>query len=106
MSGLPFGDALTADVMSTVVNETQFGLVSEIRFALAIILAGCLAYDRLLWVRGLALISALRPDRGPRMDRPRLVPPWEKRESTYTPDGRCICTSIFAADVEWEALFR
>ena len=59
MSGLPFGDALTADVMSTVVNETQFGLVSEIRFALAIILAGCLAYDGLLWVRGLALISAL-----------------------------------------------
>ena len=59
MSGLPLGDAVTADVMSAVVNETQFGLVLEIRFVLAIVLAACLAYDRLSWVRWLALASAL-----------------------------------------------
>jgi putative copper resistance protein D len=59
MSGLPLGDAMTADAVSTVLNETQFGLVSEIRFALAIILAACLVYDRIRRVRWLALASAL-----------------------------------------------
>ncbi len=59
MSGLPFSQALTGDVLSTVVNETQFGLVFEIRFVLAIILAACLAYDRLPLARWLALASAL-----------------------------------------------
>ena len=47
MSGLPFNEAMTWDVLSTVVNETQFGLVSKIRFGLAIILAVCLVFDRL-----------------------------------------------------------
>jgi putative copper resistance protein D len=46
MSGLPFGEAMTTDVLSTVLNQTQFGLVTKIRFVLAIILAGCLACDR------------------------------------------------------------
>ncbi len=59
MSGLPFSQAVTGDVLSTVVNETQFGQVAEIRFALAIILAVCLAYDRLQLARWLALASAL-----------------------------------------------
>lgn len=59
MSGLPFSEALTGDVLSTVVNETQFGLVFEIRFVLAIILAACLAYDRFPLARWLALASAL-----------------------------------------------
>jgi putative copper resistance protein D len=59
MSGLPFSEAITGDVLSTVVNETQFGLVFEIRFVLAIILAVCLAYDRLRLARWLALASAL-----------------------------------------------
>jgi putative copper resistance protein D len=59
MSGLPFGQAMTWDVLSTVLNETQFGLVSKIRFVLAIILAACLAYDRLAPARWLALGSAL-----------------------------------------------
>src|SRR3982074_271885 len=59
MSGLPFGEAMTSDVLSTVLNETQFGLVSKIRFVLAIILAACLAYDRLALLRWLALASAL-----------------------------------------------
>jgi copper resistance protein D len=59
MSGLAFSEAITADVLSTVVNETQFGLVLEIRSVLAIILAACLAYDRLPPARWLALASAL-----------------------------------------------
>ena len=59
MSGLPFGEAMSSDVLSTVLNETQFGLVSKIRFVLAIILAACLAYDRLALLRWLALASAL-----------------------------------------------
>ena len=59
MSGLPFGEAMTWKVLSTVLSETQFGLVSEIRFALAIILAACLAFDRVVPLRWLALCSAL-----------------------------------------------
>jgi putative copper resistance protein D len=59
MSGLPFGEAMTSDVLSTVLNETQFGLVSKVRFMLAVILATCLAYDRFPQVRWLALGSAL-----------------------------------------------
>jgi copper resistance protein D len=59
MSGLPFSEAITANVLLTVVNETQFGLVVEIRFVLAIILAAFLAYDRLAPARWPALASAL-----------------------------------------------
>jgi putative copper resistance protein D len=59
ISGLPFGEAMTSDVLSTVLNETQFGLVSKVRFVLAVILAACLAYDRLAQAGWLALASAL-----------------------------------------------
>jgi putative copper resistance protein D len=59
MSGLAWREAITANVLSTVVNETQFGLVFEIRSVLAIILAACLAFDRLAPARWLALASAL-----------------------------------------------
>jgi putative copper resistance protein D len=59
MSGLPFGEAVTSDVLSTVVNETQFGLVSKIRFMLVILLAACLVYDRIALARWLALTSAV-----------------------------------------------
>jgi copper resistance protein D len=59
MSGRSFAEAMTSDMLSTVLNETQFGLVSKIRFVLAIILAACLAYDRLAPARWLALGSAL-----------------------------------------------
>jgi copper resistance protein D len=59
MSGLPFGEAITADVLSTVATGTQFGLTMDVRLALAIILAGCLAYDRLTPLRWLGLLSAL-----------------------------------------------
>jgi copper resistance protein D len=59
ISGLPFGEAMTLDVLSTVLNETQFGLVLKVRLVLAIILAACLAYDRFAPARWLALGSAL-----------------------------------------------
>jgi len=59
MSGRSFKEAMTADVLLTVMNETQFGFVSEIRLGLAITVAGCLKYDRLVAVRWLALPSAL-----------------------------------------------
>ena len=59
MSGLPFAEAMTPAVLLTVLNETQFGLVFEIRLALAVVLAGCLAYDRLARSRSLGLASAL-----------------------------------------------
>jgi putative copper resistance protein D len=59
MSGLSLEKSVTSDVLSTAANETQFGLVAQIRFALAVILAGCLAYDRLPLARGLALAMSL-----------------------------------------------
>jgi copper resistance protein D len=59
MSGLSFRASMTPDVLSTVVDETQFGTVAQIRFALAIVLAGCLAYDRFPLARGLALAASL-----------------------------------------------
>jgi putative copper resistance protein D len=59
MSGLPLREAMASDVLATMLNETQFGLVSKFRFALAIILAACLAYDRVGPLRWLALGAAL-----------------------------------------------
>jgi putative copper resistance protein D len=59
MSGLPLGEAMTSDVLLTVLNQTQFGLVLEIRLVLAVILAVCLAFDRLALSRWLALASSL-----------------------------------------------
>jgi copper resistance protein D len=50
---------MTSGVLSTVVNETQFGRVSEIRLVLAVIIAGGLAYDRFPLARGLALAMSL-----------------------------------------------
>jgi copper resistance protein D len=59
MSGLPFREAVTSEVLLTVVSDTQFGRVCEIRFVLSMILAACLAYDRFPLVPWLALASAL-----------------------------------------------
>jgi copper resistance protein D len=59
MSGLPFAEAMTPGVLSTVLNETQFGLVSEIRLAFAAVLAGCLARDQFARARWLGLASAI-----------------------------------------------
>lgn len=59
MSGLPLGESMASEVLLTVVNETQFGRVAETRFALAVILAFCLGYDRFPLARGLALAMSL-----------------------------------------------
>ncbi len=59
MSGLPLGEAMTAKVLLTVLDQTQFGLVLEIRLGLAVILAVCLAFDRFALSRQLALVSGL-----------------------------------------------
>jgi putative copper resistance protein D len=55
MSGQSWGELLTSDAMIAVLNETQFGLVSKIRLVLAILLAICLAFDRVPLSRWLAL---------------------------------------------------
>ena len=59
ISGLPFGEAMTSDVSWTVLNETQFGLVSKVRLVLAVIMAAGLAGDRFALARWPALGSAL-----------------------------------------------
>ena len=59
ISGLPYRETMTADVLPVVLTETQFGLVAEIRFALALVLAACLAYDRSTRTRWLALAAGL-----------------------------------------------
>jgi putative copper resistance protein D len=55
MSDLPLREAMSEDILSTVLTETQFGIVSEFRLVLAIVLAACLFFNRLQ----LALISGL-----------------------------------------------
>jgi putative copper resistance protein D len=59
MSGLPLDEAMAPGVLSAVLRETQFGSVSEIRLGLSIVLAVCLAYDRLPPADWLALAAAL-----------------------------------------------
>jgi len=59
MSGLPFAESMTSDVLLAVANETQFGLVSEIRLVLALIMAGCMAYDRFPLARGFGLAMSV-----------------------------------------------
>jgi putative copper resistance protein D len=59
MSELPLGEATTPEVLSTVLTQTQFGLVSEIRLGLAIVLAACLAYGRFPPADWLALAAAV-----------------------------------------------
>ena len=59
MSGLTPAEAMTPQVLSTVLNETQFGEVTQYRSVLAIILAACLAFDRFPLANWLALATAL-----------------------------------------------
>jgi putative copper resistance protein D len=53
------GEAVMSGALRDVVNLTQFGLVSEIRLALAIVLAICLAFERSVLWRLLALVAAV-----------------------------------------------
>ena len=59
MSGLSFGETMTADTIGTVMTETRFGLISEVRLGLTIILAAGLWSDRLAGARWVALASSL-----------------------------------------------
>jgi putative copper resistance protein D len=59
MSGLPSREAISAGVLSTVLNETQFGQAMEIRAGLAIVLAGCLALDRTQWIAAAAALGLI-----------------------------------------------
>jgi len=59
ITGLSSGEAIRSGAMLVVVNETQFGLVSEIRAVLAVMLAPCLIFSRFILSRWLALLAAL-----------------------------------------------
>jgi putative copper resistance protein D len=59
MSGLPVGEAMKPDVLSTVLSQTQFGIVTEIRLGLAVVVAACLAYDRPALADGFAPAAAV-----------------------------------------------
>jgi putative copper resistance protein D len=59
ITGLSSGQAIKSGAMLIVVNETQFGLVSEIRAVLAAMLAPCLILSRFILSRWLALLAAL-----------------------------------------------
>jgi copper resistance protein D len=59
MSELPLGEAMTWSLLRTVLQETQFGQVWEIRVVLGLILAACLAYHRFALANWLALVVGL-----------------------------------------------
>ena len=59
MSGLPLRESMSARVLWTVADQTQFGLVMQIRSLLAIVLVGCLAVPRRSWTEWLGLAAAL-----------------------------------------------
>jgi putative copper resistance protein D len=59
ITGLAGREAIASGAILTVANETQFGFLSEIRLALAVVLAACLALSRLGIARWLALAASL-----------------------------------------------
>ncbi len=59
MSGFPFNEAMSAETLSTVLRETQFGQVTEVRAGFAVVLAACLIYDRVAAADWLAVAAAL-----------------------------------------------
>jgi copper resistance protein D len=59
LSDESLGEAVISGALRDVLNLTQFGLVSQIRLALAVMLAICLAFDRSALWRRLALAVAV-----------------------------------------------
>lgn len=59
MSGMPLDEALSPEVLSTVITETQFGQVTVIRSGLAVCLAICLVCDRARIARWLGLAASV-----------------------------------------------
>ena len=58
ITGLVSGEAMRSGAVLVVVTETQFGLVSEFRAGLAVLLAACLVLNRFGPSRWLALLAA------------------------------------------------
>jgi copper resistance protein D len=59
LSGESLREAVMSGALRDVLNLTQFGLVSQVRLALAIVLAICLAFERSALWRWLALAAAV-----------------------------------------------
>lgn len=59
MSGMPLDEALSPDVLSTVITQTQFGQVMIVRVGLAILVAACLASDHVTIPQRLGLAASL-----------------------------------------------
>jgi putative copper resistance protein D len=59
LSGESCGEAIMSGALSDVLTLTQFGLVAQVRLALAIALGVCLALDRFALARWFALGAAL-----------------------------------------------
>src|SRR6516162_6323221 len=59
LSGESVGEAIMSGALSDVVTLTQFGIVAQVRLALAIALGICLTLDRFPLARWLALGAAL-----------------------------------------------
>jgi putative copper resistance protein D len=59
LSDESLGEAVISGALRDVLNLTQFGLVSQVRLALAIVLAICLAFDRSALWRRLALAAGV-----------------------------------------------
>ena len=58
ITGLGGGEAIRSGAILTVANDTQFGFVSEVRAALALLLMACLLLSRFVVSRWLALAAA------------------------------------------------
>jgi copper resistance protein D len=58
-AGIGFSEAMRSGALLIVVDETQFGLVSEIRGALAVVLIACLALDRFGFAQWIGLAASL-----------------------------------------------
>ena len=59
LSDESLGEAVISGALRDVLNLTQFGLVSQVRLALAMVLAICLAFERSAWWRRLTLAAAV-----------------------------------------------
>lgn len=59
ITGLSWDEAMRSGSILLVVDQTQFGLISEIRVALAVLLGACLLLNRFTLSRWLALLVAL-----------------------------------------------
>ena len=59
LSDESLGEAVISGALCDVLNLTQFGLVSQVRLALAIVLAICLSFERSAFWRRIALAAAV-----------------------------------------------